>query len=169
MVGKSQDYRGGKFHPLYGTKLSKETKEKISKSLKDPENRKSYNYGKEWIEKLSNNMMGKPKSLEHAENISRGKKGIATVHHDEEIRKKIGDSQRGEKHHFSKKIIFINPENERFEIKSNFQKFVKDNNLTLAVIRKYINKGKIPPPAGNRYGIPRINTTGWEVIVPDQE
>lgn len=152
----------GAAHPNYGKPRPQNIKDKIRKSLLGNKLSDSTK------EKLRNNMLGKPKSKEHSSNISKGKRGIATVHHDTQTRKKISDSQRGIKHHHSKHIIFIDPNGKKYEIYSNFYDFLKNHNLNISVVKNYINKGKIPPPTGNRYGEPRINTTGWEVIIPSQ-
>lgn len=149
----------GKMHPLYGTSRPQSVKDKISESLK------GRSLTDETKDKLRKCMSGIPKSKEHCKNISNGKKGIATVHHDDATRKKIGNSLRGIKHHSSRHIIFITPDGEELHIYSNFQNFIKDHNLSLRTIKTHINKGKIPEPKA-RAGIPRHNTTGWEVSTP---
>ena len=149
----------GTRHPLYGTHRPQHVKDKISNSLR------GRHLSEETKQKLRDNMVGVPKSKKHSANISKGKVGIATVHHNDIIRKKIGDAQRGIKHHSAKHMIFINPNGVQFDIYSNFHAFVTEHNLSLSTVRNHINKGKIPEPKA-RAGIPRHNTTGWEISTP---
>lgn len=104
-------------------------------------------------------------------------------HHSEETKRKISEKQKGKtrlpkemwykfsnpgsKNPQAKKYIFINPNNEKFEVIGFFKDFIKQNELSYDACLEYRNKGKIPPPKNpnhNRMSKTRINSIGWEVI-----
>lgn len=71
----------------------------------------------------------------------------------------------GEKSNFVIDYTIISPEGEVFNIKScHFSDFCKRNKLSERNLKRYKNKGKIPPYKKNRNLPLRINTTGWEFI-----
>jgi len=72
----------------------------------------------------------------------------------------------GERNGSAKSYIFTNSDGTVFSVKGSFKKFIKENKLSLATFKKYLNRGVIPPPIDithNRMTTERINSTGWEV------
>lgn len=51
-----------------------------------------------------------------------------------------------------------------FEIKGNLKEFVESRGFSFATVRKYINKGKIPPPDIKHRRKQRMFMIGWEFI-----
>jgi group I intron endonuclease len=99
----------GEKHPMFGKKLSKETKQKLSEAHRGE---KSYMFGKtlseETKQKLSeatkgdkHHMYGKKHNEETKQKISEAQLGKI---HCEDTRRKMSEAHRGEKNHRSKRV-----------------------------------------------------------------
>ena len=104
---RAKSRKRGKDNPLYGKKLSEETKKKISESLKrlpppSLETRKKLSEastGRFWSEeqkkKASLSKLGKKFTEEHRKNISFGKKGLPFTDKQREARKHYNETFKG--------------------------------------------------------------------------
>jgi hypothetical protein len=80
--------------------------------------------------------------------------------------KKIGKFV-GDKNFTAKTFIFISPDNVEKIVKGEFVKFCNENMLSVAKMKRNINKGRILPPKKNPQSmtIESKNCVGWEVKV----
>jgi len=140
----------GERNGMFNKKHSEETKNKMR------EKAIGRKLNKVFRDKMSENRKGEKNSFY-------GKK-----HSKETIdlirQKKIGKFV-GEKNFTSKTFIFISPSNEEKIIKGEFVKFCNENKLSVAKMRRNINKGVIHPPKKNQQSmtIESNNCIGWEV------
>lgn len=122
-------------------KHTEESKLKISKA----------NKGRKWSEeakkKLSQKLKGRKPPIisdEAKKKLSNAKKGIPrpkdVVDRMVETRKQ---NYKPENHGSSKKFIFISPTGEEYEVFGRFQKFCKENNLSIWGMRNYLKTGKL--------------------------
>lgn len=137
---------------MFGKKHNEETKNKIREK----------STGRKFTiltkKKMSENKMGKNNSFY-------GKK-----HKKETIelirQKKVGRFT-GEKNFTAKIFMFITPNNEKKIVKGGFIRFCEKNNLSIAKMRRYIDKGIIPKPKKNPQSmtVESENCIGWEVKI----
>lgn len=124
-----------------GYKHSDEAKIKISKA----------NGGRKWSDdakkKLSQKLKGRKPPIisdEAKKKLSNARKGIPrpkdVVDRMVETRKQ---NYKPENHGSSKKFIFISPTGEEYEVFGRFQKFCKENNLSIWGMRNYLKTGKL--------------------------
>ena len=140
----------GENHPLYGTKMSEETKQKISKAnkgrkwseetkarvAKESPNAKSFlgkthtkearekisNRVKEWHKVNDNPFLGKTHSKETREKISKANKGKIIS---EEAKRKISEKMKGENHPFYGKTHSQESRNKMSKSRTGFQNYRK--------------------------------------------
>lgn len=147
-LAKKNKYNGIN-NPFYGKKHSEETITIIR------------NKNKEYAKNNKNHFYGKKHNIESKLLIAAAQLG--RKHTKEHITK---CSKHGKENVFSKRYVFISPQNTEYIVEGEFQKFVKNNKLSLTTCKLFINKGKIPKPINenhNRMTIERLNTTGWSI------
>jgi hypothetical protein len=140
----------GNKNGMYGKTHSEETKNKIrEKSI----GRKLNDF---YRNKMSEDRLGE-------KNAFYGKKH--TKETIEIIRQKKIGKFLGDKNFTAKTFIFISPNNDVKEIKGGFINFCNKNGLSVAKMKRNINKGVILPPKKNPQSmtIESKNCIGWEV------
>lgn len=126
-------------------------------------------------EKIRNKATGRKhkedSKLKMSENRSGEKNGFFGKSHSEETLERISENRKGKytgaDNKSSKKFLFISPESEEFVVFAAFEKFCKDNNLSIGKMKRFLNKGKIGEckiNAGNQTDRSK-NCTGWEVKI----
>jgi group I intron endonuclease len=140
----------GENNGMSGKTHSEITKEKIRQraigrkaSLKTKEKLRESHLGEK------NHFYGKKHKQETINLISKGRTGKMT----------------GADNHSSKSFIFINPNNIQYEVFANFEGFCNKYDISIAKMKRFINKGKIPDSKKQRSKMtPKsINCIGWEV------
>lgn len=134
-------------HPLYGKKRSEETRRKISETRKQ---------------------RIKLRLINPYENVKKATQAVLGTHKTPEHRKKIGDSQRGEKSvHWGKKLSNEHKEKMSKSLKEYFKINGCSNtgmkHITNGVVNKWHNP-KLPLPKGWRYGRTLKNNINMEDI-----
>lgn len=139
--------------------ISEESKQKMVNSLK--ERYKKYGHprtGKTFSEEskalMRQAQIGRKLPESQKQNISKALKGLM-----------VGKDAMP-----SKRYIFIDPNGVEHFVHGEFEKFIKEHNLSYVTCRNFMNKGKIPPSnksilckSKNGLTQTRINTTGWEI------
>ena len=154
-INMSNSTKGDK-NGMFGKTHTEETKNKIrEKSI----GRKLNDFHKN---QMSKNRMGE-------------KNGFYGKKHTKETidlirQKKIGKFI-GENNFTSKTFTFISPDNEEKIIKGEFIKFCNENKLSVAKMRRNINKGIILPPKKNPQSMTTEskNCIGWEVKIKHEK
>ena len=127
----------------------------------------------ESIEKMRQRALGRIVSLETKQKLSESRKGEKNhfygKKHKKESRNLIAKNRTGkmtkENNHSSKTFIFIDPLNNQHEVFANFGGFCDEHNLSIAKMKRFINKGKIPDSKNQRSKMTQksINCINWEV------
>jgi hypothetical protein len=141
---------------MFGKTHTEETKNKIrEKSI----GRKLNDF---YRNQMSENRMGEKNSFYGKKHT---KESIELIR-----QKKIGKFI-GEKNFTSKTFIFISPHNKEKIIKGGFIRFCNENKLSVAKMKRNINKGIIPPPKKNPQSmtIESKNCIGWEVKIKNEK
>ena len=140
----------GEKNGMYNRKHSENTKKKMSEKATG---RKHSNESKSEMSKNrkgeKNSFFGKFHSKESLEKISTKLKG-----------KFLGENNKS-----SKKFLFISPELNEFIVFASFEKFCKNNGLSIGKMRRFLNKGRIGEckiNAKNQTAESK-NCIGWEV------
>lgn len=149
-------------------KHSEETKEKIRKSHRT----------EEYKNKMSIKMIGIVNITDDIKNKISNKLKSKKMKRSDETKKKISDKNKNRIHteksrknmslsHIGLsmprfKYILISPSNNKFEFstKENLINFINQNNMSIRLILKFLNKGKI---IIKRHSEKTINTENWEI------
>lgn len=142
----------GENNGMFGKKHTDETKNKIREKA----------IGRKFSEETKLKMS--------IQNIGKKNPFYGKTHTEETIKqiseKKIGRFG-GDKNFTAKVFEFVSPKNEKFLIKGGFVNFCNDNNLSIAKMKRNINKGPIDEPKKNPQSMTdeSKNCIGWSVKI----
>lgn len=76
---------------------------------------------------------------------------------------------KGENNPRAKTFLFISPKGEKFEVTGNLRNFCKEHNISMNLVKKFLNKGQIVLSSHNTHKETiTLNSVGWEIKCDDK-